>query len=154
MRHAPSQQGRTPSQHPGLTPQASTPFSHAQAALSPHGGHRSSPQHFKKSPAAAKNSPATMGTSGTIGTSTATLTNMPTNPPVGFDSPSAAALGALAMNEINLDSLSMTGLVPPPASNGGRADEDEQKRRLDDIIKILWVSTGGSEELPKPCLPC
>ncbi|RYP70529.1 hypothetical protein DL769_004943 [Monosporascus sp. CRB-8-3] len=146
MRHGPSQQGRTPSQHPGAapTPQASTPFSNpqTQAAFSPHGP-RSSPQQFKKSPAA-KNSPAMAPSASTMGHSV--------NQPVNFDSPTAAAaLGALGINDLGLDTLSMGGLV----GGTGRADEDDRKRRMDEVIKILMdansarVSNDSLERLAK-----
>ena len=134
MRHGPSQQGRTPSQHPGgaaPTPQASTPFSNpqTQAAFSPYGP-RSSPQQFKKSPAATKASPATT-VAGIMGShhhphSTAA------QQPVNFDSPSAAAaLGALGINDLGLDALSMGGLVGPGSG------EDDRKRRMDEVVKLL-----------------
>ncbi|KAI1292570.1 mediator of RNA polymerase II transcription subunit 1-domain-containing protein [Xylaria venustula] len=139
MRHGPSQQGRTPSQHAGAapTPQASTPFSASQAvaALSPHGP-RSSPQQLKKSPAA-----------GTL--PSGAMSNQSANPPLNFDSPSAAAaLGGLGL-DINLDSLSVSGLV------GGvnRSSEDDRKKRMDAIIAQLWafdtgrVSNDGLERL-------
>lgn len=122
MRHGPSQQGRTPSQYPGTAPTPQT-----QAAFSPHGP-RSSPQQFKKSPAA-KNSPAMASSAPTVG--------HPANQPVNFDSPTAAAaLGALGINDLGLDSISMGGLV----GGTGRADEDDRKRRMDEVMKILWVS--------------
>ncbi|KAI1098916.1 mediator of RNA polymerase II transcription subunit 1-domain-containing protein [Jackrogersella minutella] len=138
MRHGPSQQGRTPSQHPvaAPTPQASTPFSNPQtaAAFSPHGP-RSSPQQFKKSPAT-----GTMAGS-TINTGT-----------VNFDSPSAAAayntLG-MAINDLNLDNISVGGLV----GAAGRTDEEDRKKRMEAVIAALWaqnssrVSNQGLERL-------
>ncbi|KAI0015152.1 mediator of RNA polymerase II transcription subunit 1-domain-containing protein [Xylariomycetidae sp. FL0641] len=135
MRHGPSQQGRTPSQHPGATPQASTPFSAAGAnAFSPHGP-RSSPQQFKKSPAA--------GTSVTMGASsgqpsTSAGGNNAHSAPVNFNSPSAAAaLGALGYDNLNLGhlgNLSVEGLLP----GAGRAnDEEERRRRLDGVLADL-----------------
>ncbi|OTB15140.1 hypothetical protein K445DRAFT_318527 [Daldinia sp. EC12] len=139
MRHGPSQQGRTPSQHPAAapTPQASTPFSNPQTAavFSPHGP-KSSPQQFKKSPAT--------GTSGTmIGT---------TNSTANFDSPSAAAayntLG-MAINDLNLDNISVGGLV----AAAGRTDEEDRKKRMEAVIAALWaqnssrVSNQGLERL-------
>ncbi|KAI1081058.1 mediator of RNA polymerase II transcription subunit 1-domain-containing protein [Whalleya microplaca] len=137
MRHGLSQQGRTPSGHPAAapTPQASTPFSNSQAvAFSPHGP-RSSPQQFKKSPATATS--ATMG-------------NHPSNPPVNFDSPSAAAaLGALGINDLNLDNISVGGLV----AHAGRTDEEDRKKRMEDVIDALLaynssrVSNQGLERL-------
>ncbi|KAH7026122.1 mediator of RNA polymerase II transcription subunit 1-domain-containing protein [Microdochium trichocladiopsis] len=139
MRHGPSQQGRTPSQHAGTapTPQASTPFSNSQtqAAFSPRGP-RSSPQQFKKSPAA-KNSPANM-------------VGHPSNAPVNFDSPSAAAaLGALGINDLGLDNISMSGMV----TGSGRGSEEEFRKKLDDVIDMLWnaksalVSNDGLERV-------
>ncbi|KAI1639070.1 mediator of RNA polymerase II transcription subunit 1-domain-containing protein [Biscogniauxia mediterranea] len=128
MRHGPSQQGRTPSQHPPAapTPQASTPFSNSQAAVgfSPHGP-RSSPQQFKKSPATA---------------ASATMMGHSSSAPVNFDSPSAAAaLGALGLNELNLDNISMGGLV----TNGGRTDEEDRRKRLDAVVEALWNKDSG-----------
>ncbi|KAI1499846.1 mediator of RNA polymerase II transcription subunit 1-domain-containing protein [Biscogniauxia marginata] len=128
MRHGPSQQGRTPSQHPPAapTPQASTPFSNSQtaAAFSPRGP-RSSPQQFKKSPATA---------------TSAIMMGQPGNAPVNFDSPSAAAaLGALGINDLNLDNLSVGGLV----ANAGRTDEEDRKKRMDAVIDALWNQDSG-----------
>ncbi|KAI0521899.1 mediator of RNA polymerase II transcription subunit 1-domain-containing protein [Xylaria bambusicola] len=140
MRHGPSQQGRTPSQHPAAapTPQASTPFSTSQAAaaaLSPHGP-RSSPQQLKKSPAAAT-------------LPSGAMSSQSGNPPLNFDSPSAAAaLGGLGL-DINLDSLGVGGLV----GGGNRSDEDDRKKRMDAVITALWnfdtarVSNDGLERL-------
>ncbi|KAJ1326599.1 Mediator of RNA polymerase II transcription subunit 1 [Microdochium nivale] len=139
MRPGLSQQGRTPSQYAGtaLTPQASTPFStsQGQAAFSPRGP-RSSPQQFKKSPAA-KNSPANM-------------MGHPSNAPVNFDSPTAAAaLGALGINDLGLDNISMGGLV----TGSGRGGEEEFRKKLDDVIDLLWsaksalVSNDGLERV-------
>ncbi|KAI8629975.1 mediator of RNA polymerase II transcription subunit 1-domain-containing protein [Xylariaceae sp. FL1651] len=140
MRHGPSQQGRTPSQHPPAapTPQASTPFSNSQvaAALSPYGP-RSSPQQLKKSPA-----------TGTL--TTGTMAGHSVNPPLNFDSPSAAAaLGGLGLNDLNLDNISVGGLV----GGAGRSDEDDRKKRMDAVIAALWafdtgrVSNDGLERL-------
>lgn len=126
MRHGPSQQGRTPSQHPAAapTPQASTPFSTSQAAaaaLSPHGP-RSSPQQLKKSPA-------------TGALPSGVMSNQSGNPPLNFDSPSAAAaLGGLGL-DINLDSLGVGGLV----GGANRSDEDDRKKRMDAVVEALWV---------------
>ncbi|KAI1372925.1 mediator of RNA polymerase II transcription subunit 1-domain-containing protein [Hypoxylon crocopeplum] len=127
MRHGPSQQGRTPSQHPAAapTPQASTPFSNPQtaAAFSPHGP-KSSPQQFKKSPA--------------TGTSATLVNSMTAN----FDSPSAAAayntLG-MTINDLNLDNLSVGGLV----AAAGRTDEEDRKKRIDAVIAALWAQNSG-----------
>ncbi|KAI2639974.1 mediator of RNA polymerase II transcription subunit 1-domain-containing protein [Xylaria nigripes] len=140
MRHGLSQQGRTPSQHPATapTPQASTPFSTSQAAsaLSPHGV-RSSPQQFKKSPATAT---LTSGVS----------TGQPVNPPLNFDSPSAAAaLGGLGLSDINLDNIGVVSLV----GGTGRSDEEDRKKRMDSVVSALWafdtgrVSNDGLERL-------
>ncbi|KAI1129133.1 mediator of RNA polymerase II transcription subunit 1-domain-containing protein [Nemania abortiva] len=139
MRHGPSQQGRTPSQHPAAapTPQASTPFSNSQAvaALSPHGP-RSSPQQLKKSPA-----------TGTL--PSGIMSSQPGNPPLNFDSPSAAAaLGGLGL-DLNLDNISVGGLV----GGANRSDEDDRKKRMDAVIAALWafdtgrVSNDGLERL-------
>ncbi|KAI2639036.1 mediator of RNA polymerase II transcription subunit 1-domain-containing protein [Hypomontagnella submonticulosa] len=137
MRHGPSQQGRTPSQHPAATPQASTPFSNPQtaAAFSPHGP-KSSPQQFKKSP-------ATGNMASTAGGAAA-----------NFDSPSAAAayntLG-MSINDLNLDNISVGGLVAPP----GRTDEEDRKKRMEAVVAALWaqnssrVSSEGLERLAK-----
>ncbi|KAH6627120.1 mediator of RNA polymerase II transcription subunit 1-domain-containing protein [Chaetomium sp. MPI-SDFR-AT-0129] len=124
----PLSQGKTPSQPyhgAAATPSVSTPFS-ASAAFSPHGA-RSSPQQFKKSPAA-----------GNLNRSTG---------PVNFDSPSAAAaLGALDMNALG---VSLQGL-----GNLGQASDDERARRLDAVLAILnrnkgLVSEAGIERLAK-----
>ncbi|KAI1390047.1 mediator of RNA polymerase II transcription subunit 1-domain-containing protein [Hypoxylon trugodes] len=134
MRHGPSQQGRTPSQHPAAapTPQASTPFSNSQTAtaFSPHGP-KSSPQHFKKSPAA---------------------NAMMAHTTASFDSPSAAAayntLG-MSINDLNLDNISVGGLV----AAAGRTDEEDRKKRMEAVIAALWaqnssrVSNQGLERL-------
>ncbi|KAI0479682.1 mediator of RNA polymerase II transcription subunit 1-domain-containing protein [Xylaria cf. heliscus] len=141
MRHGPSQQGRTPSQHPAAaptpTPQASTPFSTTQAAaaLSPHGP-RSSPQQLKKSPA-------------TGALPSGMINSQPGNPPLNFDSPSAAAaLGGLGL-DLQFDNISVGGLV----GGAGRSDEDDRKKRMDAVIQALWdfdtsrVSNDGLERL-------
>ncbi|KAL2146246.1 hypothetical protein VTI28DRAFT_4825 [Corynascus sepedonium] len=124
----PLSQGKTPSQPQhgaAATPSVSTPFS-ATAAFSPHGP-RSSPQQFKKSPAAAA-----------LGRSTG---------PVNYDSPSAAAaLGSLDMSALDMGLQDLANL--------GRAAEDERARRLDNVIAILnrskgLVSEAGLERLAK-----
>ncbi|KAI0164304.1 mediator of RNA polymerase II transcription subunit 1-domain-containing protein [Hypoxylon sp. FL1284] len=128
MRHGPSQQGRTPSQHTAAapTPQASTPFSNPQTvpAFSPHGP-KSSPQQFKKSPAA--------GTSAIM---------MGGNAAANFDSPSAAAaystLG-ITINDLNLDNISVGGLV----AAAGRTDEEDRNKRMDAVIAALWAQNSG-----------
>lgn len=57
------------------------------------------------------------------------------NPPLNFDSPSAAAaLGGLGL-DLNLDSLNVGGLV----GGGNRSDEDDRKKRMDAVIAALWV---------------
>ncbi|KAK0671839.1 mediator of RNA polymerase II transcription subunit 1-domain-containing protein [Cercophora samala] len=132
MKHALSQQGKTPSQsqHGAVaTPPVSTPFSaaHAASAFSPHAhGPRSSPQQVKKSPAT-------------------TLGGHPSVPAVNFDSPSAAA----ALSALNMGSLdsSLSGFL-------GRTSEDERAKRLDAMIDILsqrkgLVSEAGLERLAK-----
>lgn len=130
MRHGPSQQGRTPSQMAGAapTPPVSTPFSNSQtqAAFSPPYGSRTSPHTLKKSPA----------TSHTLkGLSDGAAA-------VNFDSPSAtAALGALGINDLGLDNISMGGL------GMGRSDEDDRKRRMDSISTMLKVCVGMSHHM-------
>ncbi|KAI1443294.1 mediator of RNA polymerase II transcription subunit 1-domain-containing protein [Annulohypoxylon stygium] len=139
MRHGPSQQGRTPSQHPvaAPTPQASTPFSNPQtaAAFSPHGP-RSSPQQFKKSPA------------------TGTMAGTNNSATANFDSPSVTAayntLGInVNINELNLDNISVGGLVAATRLN----DEEDRKKRMEAVIAALWaqnssrVSNQGLERL-------
>lgn len=121
MKHAPSQQGRTPSgrtpsQLTGATPPVSTPFSAAQAAFSPR-NQRSSPQQVKKSPATSMMGQSSMGA-------------------LNFDSPStAAAMGALGGFDMGLDGVGgLDGLAATYAS------EEEKLRRLDVIIKLLNVS--------------
>ncbi|GAB0134978.1 hypothetical protein EsDP_00003330 [Epichloe bromicola] len=125
MKHAPSQQGRTPSQLAAATPPVSTPFSNAaQAAFSPRGP-RSSPQQVKKSPATSN----LMGHSG-MGA-------------FNFDSPStAAAMGALGMGasfDIGLDNVGVTGL---DAIGAALANEDDKLKRLDTILKLLRTKKG------------
>jgi hypothetical protein len=131
MKHAPSQQGRTPSgqgqqgrtpsQLAVATPPVSTPFSNAaQAAFSPR-GQRSSPQQYKKSPA----------TSGLMGQSSMASFN--------FDSPStAAAMGALGIGS-GFD-MSLEGVGGLDTLSAAFASEDEKLRRLETILKILNVS--------------
>ncbi|KAK4463389.1 mediator of RNA polymerase II transcription subunit 1-domain-containing protein [Cladorrhinum samala] len=132
MKHALSQQGKTPSQSQhgaAATPPVSTPFSVAHAAFSPYGP-RSSPQQVKKSPATAT-----------------TVAGHPSASAVNFDSPSAsAALSALQMG-VGMD-LGLQGL------NLGRSTEDDRAKRLDAIIGILGQSKGlvseaGLERLAK-----
>ncbi|PHH90525.1 hypothetical protein CDD83_3391 [Cordyceps sp. RAO-2017] len=135
MKHAPSQQGRTPSQLAAATPPVSTPFSNpAHAAFSPRGP-KSSPQQVKKSPA----------TSAMLG-----------QPPMGafnFDSPStAAAMSALGIGggfDMGLDNVAVGGLDGLGAALVG---EDDKLKRLDTIVKLLsdkkgLVSEAGLERL-------
>ncbi|RDA93638.1 hypothetical protein CP533_4857 [Ophiocordyceps camponoti-saundersi (nom. inval.)] len=128
MKHAPSQQGRTPSQLAAATPPVSTPFSNpAHAAFSPRGT-KSSPQQVKKSPAH----------HGALGA-------------FNFDSPStAAAMGALGIGpgfDIGLDNVAgLEGL------GSALTGEDDKLKRLDVILGILaekrgLVSKAGLERL-------
>ncbi|KAJ3478658.1 hypothetical protein NLG97_g8517 [Lecanicillium saksenae] len=141
MKHAPSQQGRTPSgqqgrtpsHFPAATPPVSTPFSNAaQAAFSPR-GQRSSPQHVKKSP-------ATMG-----------MTGQSAMASLNFDSPStAAAMGALGIG--NGFDMGLEGVGGLDGVGAAYASEDEKLRRLETIIKMLnekkgMVSEAGLERL-------
>ncbi|KUI72800.1 hypothetical protein VM1G_08436 [Cytospora mali] len=136
MKHAPSQQGKTPqpSQHgaaatPGAS--ASTPYSNLHA-FSPHGP-RSSPQQFKKSPA----------TSGTLVGS-----NSQAGPaPMNFDSPSAAAL--FGGFDLASDNMGM-GAMGLPRPSG----DEERQKRLEEVTHILGqkkgiVSDEGLERLTK-----
>ncbi|KAJ6443189.1 mediator complex, subunit Med1 [Purpureocillium lavendulum] len=135
MKHAPSQQGRTPSQWAAATPPVSTPFSNpAHAAFSPRGP-KSSPQQVKKSPA------------------TSALMAQPPMGAFNFDSPStAAAMGALGINaafDIGLDNGVVNGLEVMGAA---LATEDDKLKRLDTILKTLsqkkgLVSAAGLERL-------
>ncbi|WYZ41605.1 hypothetical protein EsH8_V_000500 [Colletotrichum jinshuiense] len=130
MKHAASQQGRTPSQITAATPPVSTPFSASQAhaAFSPRGP-RSSPQQFKKSPA----------------TST-TLMGHPANGALNFDSPSAAAaMGALGISgglDMGLDHVGVGGF----GNLGGLGSEDDKIKRLDAVIEILGKAKGRVSE--------
>jgi hypothetical protein len=126
MKHAASQQGRTPSQLAAATPPVSTPFSStaAQAAFSPRGA-RSSPQQVKKSPA--------------------TMMGQLSGGPINFDSPStAAALGISGGLDLGLDNVGL----------GTIATEDDKLKRLEAILEILNV--GGALPLtsvPPLCRP-
>ncbi|KAF4345442.1 mediator subunit med1 [Fusarium beomiforme] len=131
-KHA-SQQGRTPSQLAAATPPVSTPFSNpAHVVFSPMGP-RSSPQQFKKSPAAS------------------TLMAHASNAPLNFDSPStAAAMGVLGIQsgiDMGLDNVGVGGL----GSLGALASEDDKLKRLETIIATLdkkgLVSEAGLERL-------
>lgn len=122
MKHAPSQQGRTPSQLAVATPPVSTPFSNpAQAAFSPRGP-KSSPQQVKKSPA------------------TSTLMGQAGMGAFNFDSPStAAAMGALGIGDgfnMGLDNVGVSSLDTIGAA---LANEDDKLKRLDTILKLLSV---------------
>lgn len=126
MKHAPSQQGRTPSQLAAATPPVSTPFSNpAYAAFSPRGP-RSSPQHVKKSPA------------------TSTLMGQQSNGALNFDSPStAAAMRALDMGsgfDLGLDNVGAGGLG---GFGNAFSGEDDKVKRLDTILELLNASLPG-----------
>lgn len=128
IKHAASQQGRTPSQLAVATPPVSTPFSNpAHAAFSPRGP-RSSPQQFKKSPAM----------------STVMAAQSHSAAPLNFDSPStAAAMGALGIGsglDMGLDNVGVGSL----GALGALASEDDKLKRLDAILEILNVSTSGT----------
>lgn len=123
IKHAPSQQGRTPSQLAAATPPVSTPFSNpAHAAFSPRGP-KSSPQQVKKSPATSMMGQPAMGA-------------------FNFDSPStAAAMGALGIGggfDIGLDNVAVGGL---DALGAALAGEDDKLKRLDTILKLFSVCT-------------
>ncbi|KHN99393.1 uncharacterized protein MAM_03091 [Metarhizium album ARSEF 1941] len=125
MKHAPSQQGRTPSQLAAATPPVSTPFSNnARAAFSPRAP-GSSPQQVKKSPA------------------TSTLIGHTGMGAFNFDSPStAAAMGALGMGggfDIGLDNVGVGGL---DAIGAALANEDDKLKRLDTILNLLSTKKG------------
>ena len=118
------------------TPPVSTPFSlsNQHPAFSPHGTRSvvPSPQQYKKSPA---NSNTLYGyPSGSGG-------GHPTNSSfgVGYDSPSAAlALGGVpGLSELSLDNMGTP--APGPLGRGVRGDEDERKRRLQQVLDILKV---------------
>jgi hypothetical protein len=130
----------TPGKHAAVaaTPPVSTPFSASQshlAAFSPRGPRSvgPSPQQFKKSPANAS-----------------TLYGHPTNSPFGgmnFDSPSAAAaLGVLpALGDLTLDAhgaIVMAGSVDGTVRN----DEDDKKKKLQQVIDMLKVNQGRVSE--------
>lgn len=139
MKHAPSQQGRTPSaaaqgrtpsQLAAATPPVSTPFSNAaHAAFSPRG--QRSPQAVKKSPA----------TSGLLGQSNMGALN--------FDSPStAAAMGALGMG--NGFDVSLDGMGGLDTLTAAFASEDEKLRRLDAILRMLNVCRNQGKRNTRP----
>lgn len=119
--------GKHPSSQAVATPPVSTPFSASNhpLAFSPHGPRSvvPSPQQFKKSPA---NSNTLYGYPAGSGG------GHPTNSSfgVGYDSPSAAlALG--------LESMGTP--VAGQLAGGVRGDEDERKRRLQQVVDILKV---------------
>lgn len=135
MKHAPSQQGKTP-QHAAATPgaSASTPYSNLHAAFSPLGP-RSSPQQVKKSP-------ATLGASGTMmapTNSSAGQSGIGVSAPMNFDSPSAAAINnmlGLGGFDASLDHMGMgVGGMALPRPSG----DEERQKRLDEIIQVLSV---------------
>ncbi|KAJ2974370.1 hypothetical protein NUW58_g8679 [Xylaria curta] len=77
------------------------------------------------------------------------MSGQPGNPPLNFDSPSAAAaLGGLGL-DIQFDNISVGGLV----GGANRSDEDDRKKRMDAVIAALWafdtarVSNDGLERL-------
>jgi hypothetical protein len=124
----------TPGKHAQAvaTPPVSTPFSASNQApaFSPHGPRSVVPspaQHFKKSPA---NSNTLYGYASGSGGGHATNSSFG----VGYDSPSAAmALGGVqGLTELGLDGMGTQVL--------GRGDEDEKKRRLQQVLEILQVS--------------
>jgi hypothetical protein len=133
--------GKQPSAQAVATPPVSTPFSlsNHHPAFSPRGPRSvvPSPQQFKKSSPA--NSNTLYGyTSGSGG-------GHPTNSSfgVGYDSPSAAlALGGVpGLAELGLDAMGTP--VPGPLGGGVRGDEDERKRRLQQVLDILKVCCCG-----------
>lgn len=136
MKHAPSQQGKTP-QYAAATPgaSASTPYSSLHAAFSPHGGGgpKSSPQQVKKSPANAASAMMMSTTSSQQGTS-----GPGTAPPMNFDSPSANAAfnSMLGMSgfDTSLDNMGM-GSIGLPRLSG----DEERQKRLDEVTQVLSV---------------
>lgn len=63
------------------------------------------------------------------------MSGQPGNPPLNFDSPSAAAaLGGLGL-DLQFDNISVGGLV----GGTNRSDEDDRKKRMDAVIQALWV---------------
>lgn len=141
MKLVPSQQGRTPA---AATPPVSTPFSsqHQHTAFSPLGP-RSSPQNVKKSPA---NSATLMGL-------TASSSGIPggsgcpgSNTAMNYDSPAAAAMGALGMDLSGLDNVSVVGGLAHLGSVLGRNDDDERARRLQTVLHLLQASKGRVSE--------
>ncbi|KAJ2892649.1 hypothetical protein MKZ38_009493 [Zalerion maritima] len=145
MKHAPSQQGRTPNALgtaptprtiAAATPPVSTPFSAMHAVFSPPGGQgpRSSPQQFKKSPA-----------------NSSTLMGHPNNAPMSYDSPSAAAAFGqhLGMGEIGLDGVGTPGAGALNSAIGtmqSHTEEDDRLRRLAKVMEILEPFKGRVSE--------
>lgn len=135
MKHAPSQQGRTPQYAAAATPgaSASTPYSNLHAAFSPHGS-RLSPQQVKKSPATSAG-PAGVAMVPSGSSAGAALSA----PPMNFDSPSAAAFNSmLGMGsfDASLDNMGMgVGGITIPRPSG----DEERQKRLDEIIQTLSV---------------
>ncbi|PHH73807.1 hypothetical protein CDD82_5262 [Ophiocordyceps australis] len=130
IKHAPSQQGRTPSQLPVATPPVSTPFSNPplHAAFSPRPP-KSSPQQVKKSPAASN-----LTAQASIGAA------------FNFDSPSTvAAMGALGMGAAFDMTLDNVALAAP------QTGEEDIVKRLDGVTSLLqtkgYVSTASLERL-------
>ena len=133
MKHAASQQGRTPA---AATPPVSTPFSsQAHAVFSPLAP-RSSPQNVKKSPA---NSATLMGHS-------ASNSGYPGGPGTGpgstaaanYDSPAAAAMGSMGL-DLGFDNVSVSGIHQHVTS---RNNDDERGRRLRIVLELLKVCSG------------
>lgn len=126
--------GKHASQQAVATPPVSTPFSasNPHPAFSPHGPRSivPSPQQFKKSPA---NSNTVYGYPGGGG--------HPTNSSFGgvYDSPSAAmALGVSGLADLGLDGMGASGLGAL-GSMSGRADDDDRRRKLQQVLDILKV---------------
>ncbi|RDL39068.1 Uncharacterized protein BP5553_03408 [Venustampulla echinocandica] len=134
----------TPGKQPQVvaTPPVSTPFSTSNhhPAFSPHGPRSVvlSPQQVKKSPA---NSNTVYGYPSGGG--------HPTNSSfgVGYDSPSAAMAlgGASGLADLGLDGIAGTG-IGGLGSIGGRGDEDERKRKLQQVMEILQNNKGRLSE--------
>jgi hypothetical protein len=118
------------------TPPVSTPFSASNhpPAFSPHGPRSvvPSPQQFKKSPA---NSTTLYGYPSGSGGGHPTASSFG----AGYDSPSAAlALGGVpGLAELGLDAMSAPGIGP--LAGAGRGDEEERKRRLQQVLDTLKV---------------
>lgn len=120
------------------TPPVSTPFSlsNPHLAFSPHGPRSGvlSPQQFKKSPA---NSNTLYGyPSGGSGGGHPTASSFG----AGYDSPSAAlALGGVpGLGDLGLDAMNGAPGLGPLAGTA-RGDEDERRRRLQQVVDTLKV---------------